>query len=127
MDQSGGALLRSHRRETDETGCSQVGQAADRSHPRPSFRSTITTRNPCAGPSRQTIFWRPSSASANARSTFTLKLDSQAARSAVRPGERAMFKVKRLRTADCGVDGFRYASNARSWDPSYLAFTRAGA
>jgi len=29
------------------------------------------------------------------------------------PGERAMFKVKRLRTADCVVGGFRYASGKR--------------
>lgn len=30
-----------------------------------------------------------------------------------RPGERAMVKVKCLRTADCVVGGFRYASNSR--------------
>jgi ATP-dependent DNA ligase len=30
-----------------------------------------------------------------------------------RPGERAMLKVKRLRTADCVVGGFRYASGKR--------------
>jgi ATP-dependent DNA ligase len=30
-----------------------------------------------------------------------------------RPGERAMLKVKRLRTADCVLGGFRYASAAR--------------
>ena len=30
-----------------------------------------------------------------------------------RPGERAMLKVKRLRTADCVVGGFRYASSER--------------
>ncbi|TPM94980.1 ATP-dependent DNA ligase [Mesorhizobium sp. B2-1-3A] len=30
-----------------------------------------------------------------------------------RPGERAMLKVKRLRTADCVVGGFRYLANAR--------------
>jgi ATP-dependent DNA ligase len=30
-----------------------------------------------------------------------------------RPGERAIFKVKCLRTADCVVGGFRYASAAR--------------
>ena len=30
-----------------------------------------------------------------------------------RPGERAMLKVKRLRTADCVVGGFRYASKGR--------------
>ena len=30
-----------------------------------------------------------------------------------RPGERAILKVKRLRTADCVVGGFRYASNSR--------------
>ncbi len=30
-----------------------------------------------------------------------------------RPGERAMLKVKRLRTADCVVGGFRYASKKR--------------
>ena len=30
-----------------------------------------------------------------------------------RPGERAMLKVKRLRTADCVVGGFRYATGAR--------------
>ncbi|WP_267414689.1 MULTISPECIES: ATP-dependent DNA ligase [unclassified Sphingomonas] len=30
-----------------------------------------------------------------------------------RPGERAMVKVKRLRTADCVVGGFRYASAKR--------------
>ncbi|RYD52545.1 MAG: ATP-dependent DNA ligase [Sphingomonadales bacterium] len=30
-----------------------------------------------------------------------------------RPGERAMRKIKRLRTADCVVGGFRYASNSR--------------
>jgi ATP-dependent DNA ligase len=29
------------------------------------------------------------------------------------PGERAMIKVKRLRTADCVVGGFRYASGSR--------------
>jgi ATP-dependent DNA ligase len=29
------------------------------------------------------------------------------------PGERAMLKVKRLRTADCVVGGFRYASNSK--------------
>jgi ATP-dependent DNA ligase len=27
------------------------------------------------------------------------------------PGERAMLKIKRLRTADCVVGGFRYAQN----------------
>jgi ATP-dependent DNA ligase len=32
---------------------------------------------------------------------------------AYRPGERAMLKVKRLRTADCVVGGFRYATKAR--------------
>jgi ATP-dependent DNA ligase len=32
---------------------------------------------------------------------------------AYRPGERAMLKVKRLRTADCVVGGFRYASKKR--------------
>lgn len=30
-----------------------------------------------------------------------------------RPGERAMLKVKRLRTADCVVGGFRYATKKR--------------
>ena len=30
------------------------------------------------------------------------------------PGERAMLKVKQLRTADCVVGGFRYASKGRS-------------
>ena len=30
-----------------------------------------------------------------------------------RPGERTMLKVKRLRTADCVVGGFRYAEHAR--------------
>jgi ATP-dependent DNA ligase len=30
-----------------------------------------------------------------------------------RPGERAMLKVKCLRTADCVVGGFRYASESR--------------
>lgn len=30
-----------------------------------------------------------------------------------RPGERAMVKVKRLRTADCVVGGFRYLANSR--------------
>ena len=30
------------------------------------------------------------------------------------PGERAMLKVKRLRTADCVVGGFRYESNSRA-------------
>ena len=30
-----------------------------------------------------------------------------------RPGERAMLKVKRLRTADCVVGGFRYATRKR--------------
>ena len=30
-----------------------------------------------------------------------------------RPGERAMLKIKRLRTADCVVGGFRYASGKR--------------
>lgn len=30
-----------------------------------------------------------------------------------RPGERAMVKVKRLRTADCVVGGFRYESDSR--------------
>ena len=30
-----------------------------------------------------------------------------------RPGERTMVKVKRVRTADCVVGGFRYASGAR--------------
>jgi ATP-dependent DNA ligase len=29
------------------------------------------------------------------------------------PGERAMLKMKRLRTADCVVGGFRYASGSR--------------
>lgn len=29
------------------------------------------------------------------------------------PGERAMLKIKRLRTADCVVGGFRYASGSR--------------
>ena len=29
-----------------------------------------------------------------------------------RPGERAMVKVKRLRTADCVVGGFRYLANS---------------
>ncbi len=30
-----------------------------------------------------------------------------------KPGERAMVKVKRLRTADCVVGGFRYATNSK--------------
>ena len=30
-----------------------------------------------------------------------------------RPGERAMLKIKRLRTADCVVGGFRYEANKR--------------
>jgi ATP-dependent DNA ligase len=30
-----------------------------------------------------------------------------------RPGERAMLKVKNIRTADCVVGGFRYASNSK--------------
>lgn len=30
-----------------------------------------------------------------------------------RPGERAMLKIKRLRTADCVVGGFRFAENSR--------------
>lgn len=30
-----------------------------------------------------------------------------------RPGERAMVKVKRLRTADCVVGGFRYLAQSR--------------
>jgi ATP-dependent DNA ligase len=30
-----------------------------------------------------------------------------------RPGERAMLKIKRRRTADCVVGGFRYESNRR--------------
>lgn len=32
---------------------------------------------------------------------------------AYEPGERAMVKVKRLRTADCVVGGFRYGKNSR--------------
>ncbi|ATY32761.1 ATP-dependent DNA ligase [Sphingomonas psychrotolerans] len=32
---------------------------------------------------------------------------------AYRPGERAMHKIKRLRTADCVVGGFRYATKKR--------------
>jgi len=32
---------------------------------------------------------------------------------AYKPGERAMIKVKQLRTADCVVGGFRYESNSR--------------
>ena len=32
---------------------------------------------------------------------------------AYEPGERAMIKVKQLRTADCVVGGFRYESNSR--------------
>jgi ATP-dependent DNA ligase len=32
---------------------------------------------------------------------------------AYEPGERAMLKVKRLRTADCVVGGFRYESNSK--------------
>ncbi|RYY45229.1 MAG: ATP-dependent DNA ligase [Sphingomonadales bacterium] len=32
---------------------------------------------------------------------------------AYRPGERAMLKIKRLRTADCLVGGFRYASGKK--------------
>src|SRR5262249_20818594 len=31
-----------------------------------------------------------------------------------RSGERAMLKVKRLRTADCVVGGFRYAAGSRT-------------
>ena len=31
-----------------------------------------------------------------------------------RPGERAMVKVKRMRTADCVVGGFRYLANGRA-------------
>ena len=32
---------------------------------------------------------------------------------AYQPGERAMFKIKQQRTADCVVGGFRYASNGK--------------
>jgi ATP-dependent DNA ligase len=32
---------------------------------------------------------------------------------AYQPGERAMIKVKQLRTADCVVGGFRYGSSSR--------------
>ena len=39
----------------------------------------------------------------------------QAARRPLRqPGERAMLKVKRLRTADCVVGGFRYGTDSRA-------------
>jgi ATP-dependent DNA ligase len=42
-------------------------------------------------------------------------------------GERAMLKVKRLRTADCAVGGFRYAANARHVGSLLLGlFDRAG-
>jgi ATP-dependent DNA ligase len=30
-----------------------------------------------------------------------------------RPGERAMLKIKRLRSADCVVGGFRYGTNSK--------------
>jgi|SRR5579885_1835956 len=33
--------------------------------------------------------------------------------STYQPGQRAMLKVKRMRTADCVIGGFRYASNSR--------------
>jgi ATP-dependent DNA ligase len=39
------------------------------------------------------------------------------------PGERAMIKVKRLRTADCVVGGFRYESDSHEVG---LAFDSAG-
>ena len=32
---------------------------------------------------------------------------------AYEPGKRAMLKIKRLRTADCVVGGFRYAKGTR--------------
>jgi ATP-dependent DNA ligase len=36
------------------------------------------------------------------------------------PGERKMVKVKRLRTADCVVGGFRYASKGRQVDSDFM-------
>ena len=50
------------------------------------------------------------STSPAARSTASSRSGST---SRYEPGERAMLKVKRLRTADCVVGGFRYASNSR--------------
>jgi ATP-dependent DNA ligase len=38
------------------------------------------------------------------------------------PGERAMIKVKQLRTADCIVGGFRYESSSREVGSLLLGF-----
>ncbi|HEY3696437.1 ATP-dependent DNA ligase [Phenylobacterium sp.] len=43
-----------------------------------------------------------------------------------RPGERAMLKIKRLRTADCVVGGFRYASGKRLVGSLLLGLYDAG-
>jgi ATP-dependent DNA ligase len=44
------------------------------------------------------------------------------------PGERAMLKVKRLRTADCVVGGFRYGTNSRELGSLLLGlYNEAGA
>jgi ATP-dependent DNA ligase len=44
-----------------------------------------------------------------------------------RPGQRAMMKVKRLRTADCVVGGFRYGTGSREVVSSLLGhYSEAG-
>ena len=68
--------------------------------PAPVALHARSARSPSSG-------WRRAAARSTASSP-------SAATSPIAPGERAMLKVKRLRTADCVVGGFRYASGGEA-------------
>ncbi len=64
---------------------------------------SLATRDP-----EQAARWLSEAGTASTDGVVAKRLDDR-----YRPGERGMVKVKRLRTADCVVGGFRYANRTR--------------
>jgi ATP-dependent DNA ligase len=71
-------------------------------------RSGAFTLSPCSGDRRQASRWL-----ADAGGGFTDGVVAKRVDEPYRSGVRDMVKVKRLRTADCVVGGFRYQSRSR--------------
>ena len=109
----------------DDTGKALVDLPLGKRRPKlESFAKKYLTKN-------QTIELSPKTSDvAIARewlSTTGIKLDGVIAKRLdlpYRSGERdGMQKVKRMRTADCVVGGFRYASKGKWWAPCCSAYT----
>jgi ATP-dependent DNA ligase len=64
--------------------------------------------SPCTRDRKAASAWLETAGNGDTDGVVAKRLDQR-----YQPGERAMVKVKRLRTADCVVGGFRYASNRR--------------